>query len=115
MRDLDQTMTKRTAFAVDANSYAFWNYTIYSPVVMEIYDRHWVWAQPDPFLVWNDNGTLKPVIYEFEMKETCAARDAHEHHQSTVELYARLLGGFEFAPAGPNGETGVLEFGVEAI
>ena len=115
VRDLDQTMTKKTAFAVDANSYAFWNYTIYSPVATEIYDRHWVWAQADPFLVWNDNGTLKPVIYEFEMKETCAARDAHEHHQSTVELYARLLGGFEFAPAGPNGETGVLEFGVEAI
>ena len=49
------------------------------------------------------------------MKETCAARDSHEHHQSTIKLYARLLGGFEFAPAGPNGETGVLEFGVEAI
>jgi len=115
VRDLDATMTKKTAFAVEANSYAFWNSAIYSPIATEIYDRHWVWSQPDPFLVWNDNGTVKPVMYEFEMQEVCAARDTLEHHQSTIKLYARLSGGFEFAPAGPNSETGVLEFGVEAI
>lgn len=115
VRDVDQTMTKKTAFAVDANSYLFWNYSVYTPTAVEIYDRHWVWAQPDPFLMWNNNGRLTPVLYEFEMKETCASRDSLEHHQSTIELYARLLGGFEFAPDGVNGESGVLEFGVEAI
>lgn len=115
VRDLDQTMTKKTAFAIDANSYIFWNYATYSPVMQEIYDRHWAWSQPDPFLVWNNDGRLVPVMYEFEMKETCLGRDSLEHHQSTIELYARLSGGFEFAPAGVNSETGVLEFGVEAI
>ena len=115
IRDLDQTMTKKTAFAVDANSYLFWNYSTYTPAAVEIYDRHWVWTQADPFLVWNNGGRITPVLYEFEMKETCLERDSLEHHRSTIKLYARLLGGFEFAPAGVNSETGVLEFGVEAI
>ncbi len=115
VRDLDQTMTKKTAFAVDANSYLFWNYSLYTPTATEIYDRHWVWSQPDPFLVWNNGGRITPVMYEFEMKEVCLQRDSLEHHQSTIKLYARLLGGFEFAPVGVNSESGVLEFGVEAI
>ena len=115
VRDLDQTMTKKTAFCVESNSYLFWNYAMYSPVQTEIYDRHWVWSQTDPFLMWNNNGRLSPVVYEFEMKEACEERDAQEHHRSTIRLYARLLGGFEFAPTGPNSESGVLEFGIEAI
>ena len=116
VRDLDQVMTKKTAFAVEANSYAFWNYCGYTPTQQEIYDRHWVWAQADPFLVWNDDGTLRPVLYAMEMKEACEERaTGTEEHRSTIRLYGRLMGGFAFAPEGPNGETGTLEFGYEAI
>ncbi len=115
-RDLDQAMTKKTAFAVDRNSYAFWNYSPYTSEAREIYDRHWVWAQADPILQWNFNGRLVPVMYAFEMKEACEERvSSTEVHRSTIRLYGRLVGGFEFAPAGPDSETGVLEFGVEAI
>lgn len=115
-RDVDQVMTKKTAFAVDRNSYAFWNYSPYTSQAAEIYDRHWVWAQADPLLSWNFNGRLVPVMYAFEMKEACAERvSSTEVHRSTIRLYGRLIGGFEFAPAGPNSETGVLEFGIEAI
>lgn len=115
-RDLDQVMTKKTAFAVDRNSYAFWNYSPYTSEAREVYDRHWVWAQADPILQWNFNGRLVPVMYAFEMKEACAQRvSTTEVHQSTIRLYGRLVGGFEFAPTGPNDEKGVLEFGIEAI
>lgn len=116
LRDLDQTMTRKTAFAVDANSYAFWNAVISTPTPTQgntDSGRIWTWAQPDPFLVWNRNGVMTPVVYEFEMAETCVGRNSLKTRTTQHCLYARLLGGFEFAPTGPNGEKGALQFSVE--
>ena len=113
LRDLDQKMTRKTVFAIDQNSYAFWN-TVRNTTTprMEVTSNgeKWVWVQPDPILQWNDNGTMKPVLYEFEMAKTCLGRDTQEFQQNTYSLYARLIGGFEFAPTGPNSEKGVLQF-----
>jgi hypothetical protein len=116
-RDLDQVMTKKTAFAVDANSYIFWN-TFRSSNVVTLVDtanQRYQWAVADPFLTWMDNGVEKPVMHEFEMVKACTARDAQGFAQYTYTMWGRILGGFEFAPEGPNSETGVLEFGDEAI
>lgn len=112
-RDLDVTMTRKTAFAIDQNSYAFWNTVRNSPTPREVTTtdgKTFVWVQADPFLMWNNNGRLTPVLYEFEMAETCAARDAQKFRQNSYCIYARLLGGFKFAPTGPNSEKGVLQF-----
>ena len=113
LRDLDQTMTRKTVFAIDQNSYAFWNTVRNTPTPREVNTdtgRKWVWVQADPFLQWNDNGRMRPVLYEFEMQETCVGRDAQKFAQNSYCLYSRLIGGFEFAPTGPNGEKGVLQF-----
>lgn len=113
LRDLDQKMTRKTVFAIDQNSYAFWNSVRNTPTPTQVNTdtgRKWVWVQADPFLTWNKDGMMVPVLYEFEMQETCIGRDAQKYAQNSYCLYARLVGGFEFAPTGPNGEKGVLEF-----
>ena len=115
-RDLDQYMTRRTAFAVDANSYAFWN-TFRSPAAATLIDPangKYVWAQPDPILTWNKNGVQTPVVWEMEMQKTCTGRDAQGFDQNTYQVSGRLLGGFVTAPTGPNSEKGILQFSDEA-
>lgn len=114
-RDLDQTMTRKTAFAIDENSYAFWNTVRSTSIPTEITSNNgqtWTWVEADPILRWNDNGRLRPVEYEFEMQKTCIGRDAQEFRRNQYCLYGRLLGGFETAPVGPNAETGVLQFSI---
>lgn len=116
-RDLDVTMTKKTAFAVDRNSYIFWN-TFRSGMNVEMVDstvQRYQWAAADPILTWMDNGRARPLMHEMEMVKTCTGRDSHGFPQYTYTIWGRIIGGFELAPAGPNGETGVLEFGDEAI
>lgn len=113
LRDLDQTMTRKTVFAVDTNSYAFWNSVRNTPTPQAQNTdtgRKWVWVVPDPTLTWNNNGRTVPVLYEFEMQETCVGRDALKYQQNSYCLYGRLIGGLEFVPPGPNGEKGVLQF-----
>lgn len=112
-RDLDQTMGRKTLFAIDQNSYAFWNTTrsTTTPVAINTdTGRKWVWVQADPFMTWQNNGRTEPILYEFEMQETCVGRDEQKFQQSSFCLYSRLLGGLEFVPTGPNGEKGVLQF-----
>lgn len=116
LRDLDQTVTRKTVFAVDTNSYAFWNTVRSTPTpTPQNTDtgRKWVWVQADPILTYNRNGVTVPVLYEFEMQETCVGRDELKFQQNSYALYGRLLGGLEFAPTGPNSEKGVLQFSNE--
>lgn len=114
LRDLDQTMTRKTVFAVDSNSYAFWNTTRSTPTPVEIpttgTGKKWVWVQADPTMTYMKDGRMVPLLYEFEMEQTCIGRDEQKFTQNSYCLYSRLLGGLEFAPAGPNGEEGVLQF-----
>jgi hypothetical protein len=113
LRDLDQTMTRKTVFAVDANSYAFWN-TVRNTPTPQLQNtdtgRKWVWVQADPILTYMRDGRMVPVLYEFEMQETCVGRDEQKFQQNSYCLYGRLLGGLEFVPTGPNGEKGALQF-----
>lgn len=116
LRDLDQTVTRKTVFAVDANSYAFWNTVRNTPVPREMNTdtgRKWVWVQADPIITYMKDGKATPLLYEFEMQETCVGRDAQKFQQNSYCLYGRLLGGLEFAPTGPNSEKGVLQFSNE--
>jgi hypothetical protein len=114
--DLDDALGRKSAFAIDINSYLFWNtYRSGStPAVITGNSQIFRWAIPDPSgLQWNNNGQLTPVIYEFEMQADCADRDVQQFHQAEINLSGRLLGGFEFVPEGPTGETGVLYFSNE--
>jgi len=112
-RDLDQTMTRKTLFAIDQNSFAFWNNTRSTPTpTAQNTDngRKWAWVQADPIMTYNRNGQTVPVLYEFEMQEVCVGRDTLGFQQNSYCLYGRLIGGLKFAPTGPNGEKGVLQF-----
>lgn len=115
-RDLDDVLGRKSALAIDVNSYAFWNMyrSSASPEVVEGTNYEiWKWAVPDPTgLVWNKNGVLTPVVYEFEMQVACTGRDAFDFHQASRTMAGRLIGGFETAPEGPNAETGVLLFAI---
>lgn len=116
-RDLDIFLTKRTAFAIDVNSYAFWN-TSRGRMNAQLIDATtglYAWSQPDPILRWNKNGQLVPVMWEMEMQKVCTGRTSHGYPQFTYTLAGRLLGGFITAPLGLNYSgtytvSGVLEF-----
>lgn len=115
-RDLDSELGRKSAFAIDQNSYCFWNMyqSSATPMSIEGNSEIFKWAVPDPTgLVWNNNGRLVPVVYEFEMQVACVGRDAFDFHQASKNMTGRLIGGFEFAPEGPGGETGVLYFSNE--
>ena len=116
LRDLDQTVTRKTVFAVDANSYAFWN-TVRNTSTPTPQNtdtgRKWVWVQADPIMTYTKDGRTAPVLYEFEMQETCVGRDELKFQQNSYAIYGRLLGGLEFAPTGPSSEKGVLQFSNE--
>lgn len=114
--DLDTTLGRKSAFAIDANSYAFWNTyrSSNTPTKIEGTEEVYVWAMPDPSgLVWNNNGRIVPVVYEFEMQVACTGRDSQDFHQASKNISGRILGGFDTVPEGPNGETGVLYFSNE--
>ncbi len=113
VRDLDRTMTRKTAFAINRTSYAFWNTYRSTPTPTKIptaNGERWVWIEADPILRYWKNGKLVPVQYEFEMAVNCSGRDDQLFTQNTYNLYGRLLGGFETVPEGPDGETGFLQF-----
>lgn len=115
-RDLDTVLGRKSAFAIDQNSYCFWN--MYrsgaTPTPIEGNEQIMRWAVPDPTgLVWSNGGVLTPVVYEFEMQVACTGRDAFDFHQASKNMTGRLIGGLQFVPEGVNGETGILYFSNE--
>jgi hypothetical protein len=119
-RQLDQTLGTASTFAVSPNAYAFWNSTKYGQVPMEVSvgsnGKKFVYSMPDPELMWMRNGVATPVMYEIEMEMACSSRDALDYLVTNVKYYGRVVGGLEMAPAGANGETGVIQFvGVSGI
>lgn len=114
-RDLDVTMTRKTAFAVDAGAYHFWNTFRNTPEMrmVDTANNRWEFTVTDPLLSWNDGGQLRPVVYEFEMEKACLERGALEFRRYSYKLYGRLIGGFQFLPTGPDGQKGVLQFATE--
>lgn len=113
-RDLDQTVGRKTTFAVDRNSYIFWNTTFSTPTPTEFSfgsnGKKWVWTIADPELTYSKNGTQVPVLYELEVEEACSSRNTLSQLVKTYKYYVRCVGGFEMAPVGAFSETGVLQF-----
>lgn len=111
IRDLDRTLGLYKTFAVDKTAFVFWN-TVLSPAgsMKQIDADTWVTAVQDPDFKYNKNGVLTPVLYELEVSRTCVGRNANNHKTYTWNYYMRFIGGIQFAPAGPNGETGILSF-----
>ena len=110
LRDLDRLMTWKSSFAVDENSYLFWNTATGSSTPTMVDTNVWEWLVPSPVLTYNKNGRMVPVMYKIEMQKTCLTRTSLGDRQYSYKYYGRLVGGLEWAPTGPNGEKGVLQF-----
>jgi hypothetical protein len=114
-RQLDQTIGSAATFAVDQNSYIFWNTVKHTAVPTEYSvgsnGKKWVWTIADPLLTYRVGNSIVPVQYEIEVEESCDSRDTLSFLVKKYKYYARIIGGFKFAPVGAvNSETGVLQF-----
>ena len=113
-RNLDTLVGRRATFAIDKNSYVFWN-TKYdglstTPKLTDSTTGTYEWMVADPEMKYKHNGTLVPVMYMVETTRTCIERtDLNEKRYKTC-IYMRLIGGLGIIPDGPGGETGFLEF-----
>jgi len=113
-RQMDQILGTPSTFVVGVNSYVFWNATTSTPTPTEVSvganGKKFIFTLPDPELMYNDNGTLTPVVYEMEIEESCSARNsATGQLQKTYKVYGRLAGGLGTAPLGPNNESGIIQ------
>jgi hypothetical protein len=73
--------------------------------------KKWVWTIADPLLTYRVGNSIVPVQYEIEVEESCDSRDTLSFLVKKYKYYARIIGGFKFAPVGAvNSETGVLQF-----
>lgn len=112
LRNIDSTLTYPGTFVIDRNSYIFWNARISKTTVTVTPDGEgevWTWAQADPILEVNVNGEMMPLYHEMEMHKKCIGRNAaNGTRQHQYLISARIVGGFEGAPTGPNAEKGVL-------
>lgn len=109
---LDSTLGGQNLFAVDPNSYIFWNLT-YSPAqnMTQIEYDKWAFYMDDPeMMVMNGNGQMVPLRYEIVMQRSCTGRTTNTQHYFTDKFEVKLLGGLYGSPTGANGETGVLKF-----
>lgn len=99
---IDAISTELTSLAVTPNSYIFWNFTEYpeTPILKDPSANLWVFSMADPLLTYNDNGTVKRVMYDVEHTYTCTGRDANgkKVFKHNYELF--LKGGYALAPAG---------------
>lgn len=103
-RDMETALTRRSTFIVNPNVIGFWNVTwsspFNSPTMEDSSQNLWTYTMPDPILRWNDNGTLRPVMYEVEYSYECLNRSSVGQRQYAHKYFIRLYGGLVIAPPG---------------
>ena len=117
-RYLDSETAKQATFFIEENAYAFWNYFSGSSVPEEVSvgsnGRKFRFFYPDPELMYNDGGVMRPVTYQIETEVACATRNANLEIQADHTIFVHLVGGFKFSPNGVDSEAnvtkGVLQF-----
>lgn len=115
VRDLDATLGGRNTFAIDPWAYTIWN-RIYSASTEPMQRDSdigalWEFFIEDPFLqIMQPDGTMAPLRYEVVYQKVCQGRDANTRHNDLHRFEVKFLGGIAVAPAGIDGETGILKF-----
>ena len=115
IRDLDNKLGRKSTFAIDTNSYVFWNTTWGDYLPKQTDTDIFEFIVNDPELMYNDGGSMVPVKWQVEVKRVCLDRNAIGRRRYSHTVYTRLIGGFKFGPDGtslnPAGTVkGVLEF-----
>ena len=111
LRDMDSALSGSYSFAVNPNAFVIWN-RVYSPsnVPMQIdYDK-WQYYIEDPGLMIMENGRMRPVRYEVVYQKACGGRHSTTAHSFTHTFEVKYVGGFYAAPAGIDGQTGIMRF-----
>lgn len=113
-RQLDQVLTGANTFAINPNSIGIWQ-TVHSPSVPTEFSvgsngKKFIYTVDDPEVRVNRNGVLVPLTYHVELEEACSSRTALGQLVKSYKLYMYFVGGIKFAPAAPNGPSGVMKF-----
>lgn len=119
---VDTVTTELSTIAVSPNAYLFWNYVHYPtvPVMKDASKNLWVFSIEDPFLTYNDNGTIKKVMYDVEHTYACTGRNANGDLVYLHNYKIFLRGGFQLSPLGfdmagtSQVYTGVMHYVVNA-
>jgi len=111
-KNLDSSLTGKNLFAVSPGSYIFWNTDVYNTMQwQQIKADMWVSTIADPVLQYNDNGTMRPVLYNVVYQLACSDRNNSTlKHQMNHTYEIRLQGGLAAAPPADDNHTGVLKF-----
>lgn len=121
IRDLDSTLTGKNTFAVDPWAYTMWNRFYSSGTEPTQRDSDvgalWEFYLEDPILqIKQPDGTMAPLRYEVVYQRVCQGRNANTRHTDIHRFEVKFLGGLALAPAGADGETGILKFkAVDAV
>lgn len=116
VRAMDQALSAGVTFMVNPNSFAIWNTGWSQKDPVQIDSDKWEFQLEDPVLKINDNGTLRPVRYEVAYQRVCNDRDAKTRHTFYRRYEIKFVGGIDVAPAGVQGETGIVKaVGVDAV
>ncbi len=117
-RYLDTLVGSKSTFAIEQNSFAFWNFSWGSSTPQEISvgstgKKMQFWVN-DPVLRYRDGTTLRPVQHIFEVEESCSDRNTNTEIQIQYNIFGRIMGGFKFAPNGRDSDSnttkGVVKF-----
>lgn len=105
----------QTLALVDSGAYGFFGVNAYTNSVPTPFARGgdlFVWSQPSSRLMWNNNGTLTPVMYDFELQEKCVVSGNIRYIDTVIRATYRA--GLALAPPTCNADdTGILLFGVD--
>jgi hypothetical protein len=111
LETFDSTLGGKNFFVVDNASYLFWNRADNTPVPVQFDEDKWRFTLEHPTLrVMGPNGQMQPLRFEVVEQRVCSGRDGVTHHVMNHKFEVKLLGILDVAPAGVEGETGILKF-----
>lgn len=99
------------SFLIADGSYVFGNFSDYPNTIPQRIDNHekptWVFQMQDPILRINDNGVIRPVVYDVHYQVVCNGGDTKGFtFTHTFEL--RFKGILDKAPNDSVGRTGIM-------
>lgn len=112
---IDSVLGRLSTFIVNPNQIFFWN-TTHNTMVPQLVDpanNRWVYVMADPELRYNDNGVMRPVLYEVEYAKVCTERTRGRLVWNHT-WFVRLYGGLDVGPTGLDDTgaevyTGIME------
>ena len=109
---LDALLGGKNTFAIAPESFALWNVQLYNtqPTLVQEADGIWVYSAPDPNLLINDRGVLRPVYYNITYQKKCDGQNKLGKRKNIHAFQIDYVGGLAAAPQATDNHTGILRF-----